>query len=181
MRKIILPLVVVLLLLGMSMFGCNGGGDGNGGNGYVPQPPSPAAFTVVLQSLEPTVTNPNEQTTLTVSITNTGSSQGTHNVILEMDGAQVASETITLSVGSSQTITFNVTSESLGEHYLTIGGQSFGSFEVIRGILFVSNRNGNYEIYSMWDDGSNVVQLTNNSAIDADPSWSPDGQRIAFS
>jgi Tol biopolymer transport system component len=29
-------------------------------------------------------------------------------------------------------------------------------------------------------DGSGVVRLTSNSALDAAPSWSPDGQRIAF-
>ena len=29
-------------------------------------------------------------------------------------------------------------------------------------------------------DGSNVVQLTNNGAIDRGPSWSPDGKKIAF-
>jgi Tol biopolymer transport system component len=36
-------------------------------------------------------------------------------------------------------------------------------------------------IFVMNPDGSNVVQLTNNSASDSDPVWSPDGNKIAFS
>ena len=47
-------------------------------------------------------------------------------------------------------------------------------------IAFFSDRDGDYEIYVMGADGSNVVKLTDNTAGDFSPSWSPDGQRIAF-
>lgn len=47
-------------------------------------------------------------------------------------------------------------------------------------IVFVSTRDGNEEIYVMNVDGSNVVQLTHNSAADLGPAWSPDGKKIAF-
>ena len=47
-------------------------------------------------------------------------------------------------------------------------------------IAFVSNRDGNQEIYVMNSDGSGVVRLTNNSAEDGGPVWSPDDSRIAF-
>lgn len=47
-------------------------------------------------------------------------------------------------------------------------------------IAFVSNRDGNSEIYVMNADGSNQIRLTNNSAQDYSPVWSPDGKRIAF-
>ena len=47
-------------------------------------------------------------------------------------------------------------------------------------IVFSSTRDGNSEIYVMEIDGSNQVRLTDNSADDVDPSWSPDGERIAF-
>ncbi len=36
------------------------------------------------------------------------------------------------------------------------------------------------EIYVMNADGSNRINLTDNPALDADPSWSPDGEKIAF-
>jgi len=48
-------------------------------------------------------------------------------------------------------------------------------------IAFVSNRDGNNEIYVMNADGSGVTRLTDNPANDTDPTWSPDGSRIAFS
>jgi len=47
-------------------------------------------------------------------------------------------------------------------------------------IAFASNRDGNYEIYSMDNDGSSQIRLTNNPAADSRPAWSPDGRRIAF-
>jgi TolB protein len=47
-------------------------------------------------------------------------------------------------------------------------------------IVFVSNRDGNRELYVMDADGRNEVNLTNNPADDWMPSWSPDGERITF-
>ena len=47
-------------------------------------------------------------------------------------------------------------------------------------IAFSSNRTGNYEIYSMNPDGSDVRQLTNSPRDDAQAAWSPDGTKIAF-
>jgi TolB protein len=47
-------------------------------------------------------------------------------------------------------------------------------------IAFVSNRDGNYEIYSVNPDGSGLTRLTNDPSADLRPAWSPDGQRILF-
>ena len=47
-------------------------------------------------------------------------------------------------------------------------------------IAFVSNRDSNDEIYIMNGDGGGLTNLTNNSADDQAPFWSPDGKRIAF-
>jgi TolB protein len=47
-------------------------------------------------------------------------------------------------------------------------------------IAFVSNRDGNPEIYLMNADGSGLQNLTNGPADDYSPVWSPDGSRLAF-
>jgi TolB protein len=47
-------------------------------------------------------------------------------------------------------------------------------------MAFVSDRDGNAEIYVMNADGSAQRRLTRDPASDADPVWSPDGQKIAF-
>lgn len=47
-------------------------------------------------------------------------------------------------------------------------------------IAFASNRDGDFEIYVMNADGSNVRQLTFNNVNDDKPSWSKDGTRIAW-
>ncbi len=47
-------------------------------------------------------------------------------------------------------------------------------------ILFVSDRDGNYNLYVVGVDGSGLVRLTSYSGADFNPRWSPDGSRIAF-
>lgn len=48
-------------------------------------------------------------------------------------------------------------------------------------ILFVSPQSGNDEIYSVWFNGDDLKQLTNNEwQWDKHPSWSPDGSEIVF-
>jgi TolB protein len=47
-------------------------------------------------------------------------------------------------------------------------------------IAFMSNREGNWEIYIVGLDGTGLERLTNNAANDGLPVWSPDGRTIAF-
>ena len=47
-------------------------------------------------------------------------------------------------------------------------------------IVFGSTRDGNPEIYVMDADGNNQIRLTYHWEMDIQPSWSPDGGRIAF-
>ncbi len=47
-------------------------------------------------------------------------------------------------------------------------------------IAFASSRDGNFEIYTMRVDGSDLRRLTFHPSIDNAPTWSPNGQQIAF-
>lgn len=57
---------------------------------------------------------------------------------------------------------------------------SFGCTEKVGKIAFITNRDGNDEIYLMNTDGSNLINLTNSPAFDWYPDWSPDGEKIIF-
>ncbi len=52
--------------------------------------------------------------------------------------------------------------------------------EAVSQIAFVSDRDGNSEIYVINSDGSGLANLTKNPAWDHSPAWSPDGSKIAF-
>src|SRR5262245_57367309 len=47
-------------------------------------------------------------------------------------------------------------------------------------IAFASNYHGSYDIYTMDENGDDIVQLTDDPHDDRYPTWSPDGQWIAF-
>ena len=47
-------------------------------------------------------------------------------------------------------------------------------------LVFRSSRSGNFDIYTMNVNGSDVRQLTNDPAKDNFPAFSPDGQSIVF-
>ncbi|MEW5939188.1 MAG: DPP IV N-terminal domain-containing protein [Chloroflexota bacterium] len=47
-------------------------------------------------------------------------------------------------------------------------------------ILFISDRDGNRNLYVMDASGANLTRLTNGNSDDDQPRWSPDGSRVAF-
>ena len=47
-------------------------------------------------------------------------------------------------------------------------------------IAYLSNRDGNQEVYVMNVDSSNQTRLTRNRIRDGDPAWSPDGSKVFF-
>jgi TolB protein len=64
---------------------------------------------------------------------------------------------------------------------LLTAAPSYGAFPGANGrVAFVSQRDGNPEIYTGTVRGSNPTRLTNDPADDLEPTWSPDGTRIAF-
>ena len=47
-------------------------------------------------------------------------------------------------------------------------------------LAFVSDFDGDEDIWTITDDGLNASKLTDNEASDRDPAWSPDGETIVF-
>jgi LysM repeat protein len=47
-------------------------------------------------------------------------------------------------------------------------------------VAFMSSRDGNWEVYAINMNGTGLARLTENSAQDGLPTWSPDGKSIAF-
>src|SRR5215217_6437519 len=47
-------------------------------------------------------------------------------------------------------------------------------------IAFYGYQDGDADIYKINSDGTGLKQLTNNTVADYDPSWSPDGSKVAF-
>jgi Tol biopolymer transport system component len=64
-----------------------------------------------------------------------------------------------------------------GRGLLAHGKATFGP---VGPIAFASIRDSNLEIYVMNSDGTGQTRLTNNSAQDDSPAWSPDRSKIAF-
>ncbi len=48
-------------------------------------------------------------------------------------------------------------------------------------IVFVSDRDGDPDLYAMDADGSDQTRLTNSVSWEEDPVWAPDGTKILFS
>ena len=48
-------------------------------------------------------------------------------------------------------------------------------------IAFAGNRDGNFDVYTIKPDGSDVKRLTNSPGLEGHLAWSPDGEWIAFS
>ncbi|MAT99787.1 MAG: hypothetical protein CL608_21820 [Anaerolineaceae bacterium] len=95
------------------------------------------------------------------------------------DGRQIAYRS---DVGGSwQIYVSNVDGTNLRQ--ITSGDSSSPNFEAVWSpddsqFAFVSSRDGTKQIYMMDNDGSNQLRLTSNTAVNDDPSWSPDGQII---
>lgn len=81
-------------------------------------------------SIEPPEVEPNQTVNISVTVTNIGNIQGSHDVILNINGAQEAVESVTINPGSSQIVFFGVSREDPGSYEVTIGSLS-GSFTVM--------------------------------------------------
>jgi TolB protein len=71
---------------------------------------------------------------------------------------------------------------SVARQITTLGGTVSSPTWASDGIrlAFVSDYSGNPEIWTITEDGNNIVQVTSNEGINKDPAWSPDDSFIAY-
>ncbi|MEZ4672007.1 MAG: SUMF1/EgtB/PvdO family nonheme iron enzyme [Anaerolineae bacterium] len=75
------------------------------------------------------------------------------------------------------------TAEGRGDEYWLaplLASSSNERSTVIPLIAFRTNRDGNWEIYTMTNDGRDLHNLTNSPTNEQYPDWSPDGKQIVF-
>lgn len=102
------------------------------------------------------------------------------------DGAEIAFQRFTsgTAVGQGNEI-FKMNADGQGQINLTANAAAVndGSPEWSPDgsrIAFQSNRNGDFDIYTMTATGSSVTRLTTHVAADRNPVWSPSGSHLAF-
>jgi len=90
----------------------------------------PAEFKVVDLSV-PEGVLPGQAATITVRVTNTGEVEGNFTAGLVVNGTEVATETVAVAPGVTETMSFTLTKEAPGSYTLRIGGVT-GTLKVLK-------------------------------------------------
>jgi hypothetical protein len=84
----------------------------------------PASFSAAELTVTPDEAEPGENVSVSVLVTNSGDLAGTHEVVLNIDGAVKEKMEATLEGGASATVSFDVTFDEAGEHNISVDGIS---------------------------------------------------------
>jgi hypothetical protein len=106
---------------------------------YITSLPPPALSSSQIQftglQLTPLNALPGQPVTVTVNVTNVGSSTGTYSVNMTLDGAPNQSTSVTLAARETKAVNFTITDASEGVHTVQIGTSSVG-FTVVSKFTF---------------------------------------------
>jgi len=90
--------------------------------GYIVRVGAPAVFSMTNLAVKPAQVEPGEAVTVSVLVANTGEAEGSHTVVLRINGLKETDKSITLEAGSSETVTFSVTRSELGRYTVDVDG-----------------------------------------------------------
>ncbi len=134
---------------------------------------------------------------VTITATPTSLQLQTFIVLFTIDGAEIASSAegiiakqelatkglyLILVGAASGTGQFTITLNNSGQS-ASLSGEFGGQPGTERGrdlIVFSSDFEGNWDIYTVNPDGSDRQRLTSSSGMEFSPTWSPDGTQIAY-
>ena len=89
----------------------------------------PASFSIAELAITPDEVQLGESVNVNVTITNDGDLTGSYEVNLQIDELLVQTKEVTLAGGDSETVSFIITLDNIGEHIVNVGGL-FGTYEV---------------------------------------------------
>jgi hypothetical protein len=92
---------------------------------------APAAFSLSNLSIQPAEVQSGEPVTITVSVVNTGGTEGSYTIVLAINGAEEENKIVTVAPGGNHDVTLTVTKEEAGIYSVNVGGLS-GSFTVTK-------------------------------------------------
>ena len=92
--------------------------------------PIPAAFALSSLVVSPTEVAPGEKVNISISVANTGGTEGSYTVALKINGVKEAEKSVTVAAGGSQAVTFSVSRKEAGTYSVAMDGLS-GSFTVV--------------------------------------------------
>ena len=90
---------------------------------------APAAFSASNLSIQPSEVQPKEAVTITLSVANTGGTEGSYAVVLKINDVAEATKEVTVDAGASKEVTFTTSKDVAGSYSVAVNGLS-GSFTV---------------------------------------------------
>ena len=84
--------------------------------------PTPSAFTKRDLTVSPQSVEAGESVTVTISVINTGGTEGTYAVTLLVDGVKEAEESVTIAGGATEIVKFTLSKEEPGDYSVVVAG-----------------------------------------------------------
>lgn len=115
-----------------------------------------AEFEINSLEITPDAIGTGETATVKVDVTNVGKAEGTYTATLTIDGTVVETKDVTATPRTTQTVTFSIAKEAVGDYNAEVGGLT-GTLHVVKPAEFVFS---NLKIQSAIDQGEGYYHIT---------------------